>query len=459
MKLIHFVGIMSPSMASLAVMASLQGHRVTGSDDSFDGLIAAQLESKGVKLFDMFAQANINNPDLVVVSRFFDDRHSEVNAAKSSQVRTVSETEYLREVVGEQKIQAVLGNYEGPIIAAWLSYVYKLAGLPTTSLTSAITQNQSLAVTGTGEQFIIALSGMKRDWHTYEPDFLSFEPETVVIPSIMYDFPDLASTLDEVYQHYFTFAKRVGRTGVIIGNSDWSRMKRMRIHLADRRIETYGFDRDAMWQINDVSYQDSTSTFTLKNGRQLLGPFVIPMVGRHFISIVTAVIVTSIHNNISLHTIDQAIKSLPHVSRYLDESSDKLGRVFIDDCADNPATIEDILLLVKQRFPDRKIWCLYQSGSFLRSKSLQSEYESVFEMADHLYLADIKGMPKEKSEGIHARHLVAHMRELKPQTYYIESAEETARLLAERIPSSDCIVTLGAPGVCQEITERIKTLS
>lgn len=446
-------------MASLAVMTSLQGHRVTGSDDTWDSLLVPVLEANGVKLYDMFAQANINNPDLVVVSRFFDDRHSEVSTAKLGNIRPISETEYLSQLVGEHKIQAILGSYEGPIISAWLSHMNHFANLPTTAITHAITPKQSLATLGSGEQFIIAMAGMKRDWHTYEPDFLSFEPRTVVIPSIMYDFPDLASTLDEVYQHYFTFAKRVGRTGVIIGNSDWSRMKRMRIHLADRTIETYGFDRDAMWHIHDDTYQESSSTFSIKTERQILGPFTIPVVGRHFVSMATAVIITSIINNISLQTITQALKRLPPVSRYMDESTDQLGRVFIDDCADNPATIEDVMLLVKKRFPTRKIWCLYQSGSFLRSKSLQAEYEAVLSMADYVYMADIKGMPKEKSEGVHARHLVAHLRENLAQTYYIESAEETARLLAERIPSADCIVTLGAYGVCQEITKIIKANS
>ncbi len=450
MTSIHFVGVMNSSMASLAMMARLNGHRVTGSDDHIDSLYAPVLEQAGVKLFDMFAQANINQPDLVVVSRFFDDRHPEYLAASATGVPIIRETDYLSQIIGEKPIEAVLGMYEAPFISAWLLHVRSAAGKAVCGLTGVVSTDGSLAQTGESTTCVIPFAGMKKDWHTYEPDFLTFNPTTVIVPSIMYDFPDLAMTLDDVYQNYFTFVKRVPRNGLIIGNSDWSRMKRMRIHLADRKIETYGFDRDAMWQIRDVSYTETTSQFSIKTQRQLMGPFTIPFSGRFFVSAATAVIVSCLIESMSLDVIGKSLATLPRVRRYFETRTDSQGRVIIDDCADNPATIEDVLLLIKERYPTRKIWCLYQSSSFLRLKALQSEFEAVLSMADYVYIADICGQPKEKSEGVHARHIVASLRAKKAQTYYIESVSEMADLLTKRATTQDCIVTLGANGICQE---------
>ncbi len=440
-------------MASLAVMARLQGNRVTGSDDHRDPHFGAMLEQSGVTLFDMFAQANINHPDLVVMGRFFDDRHPEFLAAQAMGCTIVSETNYLSQLIDQKQLDAVLGMYEGPCISAWLLHVRSVAGSDVFGLTQSTSKTSPLAYSGNSSRSVIPFAGMKKDWHTYEPDFLSFNPTTVIVPSIMYDFPDLAMTLDDVYQNYFTFVKRVPRNGLIIGNSDWSRMKRMRIHLADRKIETYGFDRDAMWQIHDVSYTETSSQFSIKTARQLMGPFTIPFSGRFFVACAAAVIVSAVIESISLKVIGEALKTLPRIERYFESKIDPLGRVIVDDCADNPATIEDVFLLIKQRYPNRKIWCLYQSSSFLRLKSLQSEFESVLAMADYIYVADIMGQPKEKSEGVHARHVVASLRAKKPQTYYIESHEEMAKLLIDRATSQDCVVTLGAYGICQESVE------
>ena len=110
-----------------------------------------------------------------------------------------------------------------------------------------------------------------------------------------------------------------------------------------------------------------------------------------------------------------------------------------------------MLETVKKKYPDKKIWCLYQSGSFLRTKALFSELEEVLGLADFVYLADIKGYPKEKSEGLHIRHFVADMRRNHPQTYYFDETTDMTGLLRDRVPTSDCIVTLGVDGLCQAV--------
>lgn len=438
-------------MASLAINAVMAGCKVSGSDDHSDTLFSPVLAEAGVRLYDLFAQATISNQDLVVVSRFFDSRHPEIMAAEKHKIRVVTETEYTKQIIGDRPTLAVLGSYEGPLICAWLSHVWLQARLDYQGLTHCVSDVAPLAFGLDAAQFLLPLTGMKRDSHTYESDFLSFKAQKVIIPSILYDYPELATTLDEVYQAYYTFGKRIGRQGVIIGNSDWSRMKRLRIHLADRHIETYGTGRDALWHIYDVNETSEGTTFSLRNDRKLVGPFFIPHHGPLFVSSATAVIIASLLEDLSLETIQRGLKHVPKVRRYFETVIAKSGRVIIDDAADHPSTLEDVLLLVRERYPNKKIWCLYQSGSYMRSKALQSDFEASLSLADFVYIADIKGQPKEKSETLHARHLVASLRQIKPQTFYFNSASDTISLLDDRVATQDCIVALGVEGICQEV--------
>jgi UDP-N-acetylmuramate--alanine ligase len=115
--------------------------------------------------------------------------------------------------------------------------------------------------------------------------------------------------------------------------------------------------------------------------------------------------------------------------------------------------INDVLLGIRQQFPGKKIWCLYQPGSYLRTKSLFADYQTALKNADFVYMTDIKGYPKEKSEGLNIRHLIAEMRRQHPQTYYFDDAMDMTGLLSDRVASTDCIVTLGVEGVCQTVTK------
>lgn len=451
---IHFVGVMSPTLASLALFCA-RYTRVTASDDHRDPVVAPLLEQAGVILYDMFAQTNITKQvSTIVVARYYDDRHPELVAAKQHDVRVVTEVAFMQELSEPYRRIAVLTNYDGPLIAEWLKHVWNMGHIPSTGLADGflVSLPENPPAPQAGDWMMLPLCGCKRDAGSYEPDFLSFTADTVVIPRIAYDFPDLYSTLDDVYNAYYTFAKRVPRSGMIVGNGDYTRMKRLRIHLADRRIITYGFDRDVAWQIRSVEETESGTQFSLFHDRTLYGPFEIPCKGEIFIYAAAAVGTLSLIHDMKVETLAKGLASVPQLARYLSQSRDKEGRLIIDDRADHPETIESVLVTIRHQNPGKRIWCVYQPGSYLRSKALAADFETALALADYVYIGNIKGYPREKSEGLHSRHIVANMKQRHPQTHYFDDTEQMRALLKERVPSTDIIVTLGASGVCQDIT-------
>jgi UDP-N-acetylmuramate--alanine ligase len=341
------------------------------------------------------------------------------------------------------------------LVAIWLDHVLNQAHFTTEGLYGAIKETDSggtMARVNEADWCVMPFTGFKRDAVTYEAEFLSFEAETALFPSIRYDYPELHMTLDDVYNTYYTFAKRVPRKGLIIGNSDYARMKRLRVHLADRHIETYGIDRDAAWHIRNVTQADGKTVFYLANGNKLYGPFEIPFIGEVFFYAAAAVCVATLALELNPEAIGRGLSTLPKVRRYFTCRHDREDRLVIDDCADHPETIKAVLETIKDLYPDKKIWCLYQPGSYLRAKSLFSELKDALMLSDFLYIADIKGYPKEKSEGLHTRHIVSDMKQTHPSVYYLDPTMDMTTLLRDRVKRSDCIVTLGADGFLQQIT-------
>lgn len=457
---VHFIGVLTPEMASLAMYTARLDIRVTASHDMSDSIYLEPLRAAGVSFFDMYAQVNVTkSTELVILSRYYDMRHIEADAALKLKIPVLSETDYAKLISeGTQRV-ALLGEYESRIIATFLHHVWQHGHIPHRSLTGTVTKDwrQSLASYDEAECFIIPLSGFKRDASVYEADFLSFESEVAIIPNIIYDYPELNMTLDDVYQSYYAFAKRVPRRGLIIGNGDYTRMKRLRVHLADRHIETYGFDRDNAWQIREVTNGEKETSFSLAHDKSIYGPFTIPYPGDIFVYSAAAVTIASLLMDMKMETLGESLKMLPQLRRCFERVADREGRIIIDDQSDYPMRIGKILRSIREIYPQKKIWCLYQPGSYLRTKALFNDFEKELSVADFVYLTDIKGYPREKSEGVNIRQLVAEMKRHHPQTYYFDDAMDMSGLLADRVASTDCIVTLGVEGLCQKITHPLLT--
>lgn len=449
---IHFAGIMNPLMCGLATYAAQAGVKVTASDDHPHALYLQVLERAGITAYDMFSQLHVvKSVELVVLSPYLDERNVEVTSAQKQNITVMTAIDFLREIMGTLPRVITLGDYEAPLMSRWLAHVWKQAHMAIASFSVCPDTSTSFGhiFDENATTFITPLLGIKRDGHTYEPDFLSFDAQTIVVPSLKYTDPELYTTLDDTYQAYYRLARKMPRSGVMIGNSDWPRMKRLQTHLVDRRIETYGEGIDARWQIRDVTVDKEGTTFYLISGRERYGPFVIPLWGDHMVAMAAGIAITSLWHDIPVDIVGRGLMTVPSVCRYMEEWRDTEGRTIIDDCADHPVNIHEVLTAIKARYPDKKIWCLYQPQSYVRTKALVDELPEALRQADYIYVADIAGYPKEKSEGYHARHLVAHLRRTHSQTFYLEPGMDMTGLLRDRVASHDCIVTLGAYGVGQ----------
>jgi UDP-N-acetylmuramate--alanine ligase len=450
---VHFIGVLTPEMASLASYVAKLKIRVSGSAETNQSQYIDTLRSLGVTLFEMFSQLNIGkHVELVVLSRYYDMRHVEADAALKLKIPVISETDFLRLLSEGKERIVLLGNYESRLAATFLSIIFASGGIPAQSLTTTVFHDPTfinLAQPSESDWFILPLTGFKRDASTYEADFLSFEVKVAGIPNLRYDYPELNTTLDDIYLSYYAFAKRIPRKGLIVGNGDYSRMKRLQGHLADRHIETYGEGRDTSWQYTDLEHTDRGIRFYLKHNRESYGPFEIPPYNKAAVSAATTAIIIALYQDISHEVISTALGKLPQLRRFCDTQMDQEGRIIVDDQGDHPELIQDTLESVRKRFPSKKIWCLYQAGSYLRMKVLFSEIGHALSKADFVYITSVSGYPREKTEGVDIRQLVTEMKHFHPQTYYFDENTDLSKLLSHRVTSTDCIVTLGVEGICQ----------
>lgn len=453
-KIIHFIGLLDPDMLGVALIAKKQNCVVAGSDDRYRPQARQMVENAGIPFFNNFDKENVNkHADLVVLSRYFDATNVEAIQAQKYGAKIITVHEMLAQIMSDKDLIGVIGSYGKTTIAALarrilsagkLKFTYDLGGYeiePDGTSIVADWSDEPLA--------LWPLSNFKQDATTYVPDFATQPVQTAVISSIAFDHPELYNSADDVYEAYAKFARHMPRNGLIIGNGDNLWMKRLRGYLADRTIETYGFDYDATWRINIDEQSENSTMFKLKHAMGIIGPFTVPTVEPIHLQACAAAILIGQSQEVKLSTMQTCLETLPQLYRHLETKIGQESRVIIDDCADHPDTIEMTLKQVRAKYPKARIWCLYRPGSYLRVKSLQKEYIEVLSLADSVVWTDIVGYPKEKSEGLHSRHVVAEMRQTARDTMYVESLTEAQELLAERARKDDVIITLGDETVRQ----------
>ncbi|HHY45934.1 MAG TPA: UDP-N-acetylmuramate--L-alanine ligase, partial [Firmicutes bacterium] len=128
---IHFVGIGGYGMSSLAKIFLEMGWDVSGSDLK-DSRRLRELQGLGARVAIGHDAANLDRPDLVVVSVAVPGDNVEVIEAKRLGIPVISRAELLGRLMGERYSIAVTGSHGKTTTTSMISAVLTVAGLDPT---------------------------------------------------------------------------------------------------------------------------------------------------------------------------------------------------------------------------------------------------------------------------------------------------------------------------------------
>jgi len=120
--------------------------------------------------------------------------------------------------------------------------------------------------------------------------------------------------------------------------------------------------------------------------------------------------------------------------------------ILVDDYAHLPAEIASGLLAVREQFPDRRLWCVFQPHQASRTARLLDEMAASLDNADQVVIAEIfraREGPPVRGE-VTAADLRARLCRRGREVPAVYRADQIVRLLAERLEPGDIVVTMGA---------------
>jgi UDP-N-acetylmuramate--alanine ligase len=434
---IHLVGIGGTGLSAIARVLLGRGFVVTGSDRHL-GELTAGLELAGATLFEGHAGEQIQGADLLLVSSAIPSDNPEILAAVRAGIPVLKRNDFLGLLMEGYYGIAVAGSHGKTTTTGMIAEIMIGAGQdPSVIVGATLPVLGSNGRAGQGDYFIIEAD-------EYDYMFLGLNPSLAIVTNVEYDHPDIFPSADDYGQAFVDFVVRIANGGQLFVCAD----DHGSIALVDKarslplKVSTYGLGQGE-WQATDVRpNQLGGSDFLVSHDNQLVGLVRLRVPGEHNARNALAAIAAASTLGIEFEAIRQALAAFGGLGRRFQLVGDVGDVAIIDDYAHHPTEIKATLAAARQRFPDRRLWAVWQPHTYSRTKAMLDEFADCFDQADRVLALDIYQSRERDTLGMNSAEIVAGIRGTRAE--HVGNTHEAADYLFERVLPGDVVLTLSA---------------
>src|SRR5690606_35618271 len=219
-----------------------------------------------------------------------------------------------------------------------------------------------------------------------------------------------------------------------------------------RTVLTYGFSEDADFRIAEWQPAGMHSRFTVvrKNAAPLAIELHIP--GKHNVLNATAAIAIATDENIDDKAIVAGLERYQGVGRRFQQYGEialKQGSVLlVDDYGHHPTEVAATISGVRQAWPDKRLFMVYQPHRYSRTRDLYEDFAAVLSTVDVLLLLDVYAAGEDPIPGADGRSLCRSIRargQIDP--IFVERPDQVADALRSVAQDGDIVLTQGAGNI------------
>lgn len=360
---IYFIGIGGIGVSALAQYYLSQGEEVYGSDVSASEIINL-LKARGAKIkIGSQIKENIEaNYDLVIYSPAVKESNPELAEAKTRGLKCLSYPQALGELTKNHFTIAISGTHGKSTTTAMIALILIKAGLDPTVIVGTRLKEFGDSNFRLGHSKYLVIEACE-----HEASFLNYWPQIGVILNIEEDHLDYYKTLDNIEKAFNEFANHIPKEGIIIKNKNAS---------INAQAKIINFSAED-WP---TEFQKIKSLMKIPGEYNVLNGLAALLTARQL----------NIPDEVSLSALSEytgawrrfSIVELPNYT-------------IIDDYAHHPTEIEATIKAAREKYPAKKILCVFQPHQYQRTQFLWDEFIETFQKSlqekwiDKLILIDI----------------------------------------------------------------------
>ena len=282
----------------------------------------------------------------------------------------------------------------------------------------------------------------------YRANFLELRPRHAAILNIEPDHFDCYDSLGKIEQAFSKFAASVPLEGFLLVKYDCASSGRAAAG-ATCRVESFGMCPEADWSARRIEPLRGRFEFEMVRQTRSLGKVRLQTPGRHNMLNALAAAALAWENGATADQIVSGLESFAGLYRRMERRGTWRGVTLVDDYAHLPTEIASSLETVRDLFPRRRVWCVFQPHQAARTARLLDELAASLQNADRILVAEIfrarEGDPQPGE--VTAADLARRTAELGVEALSVHTAKEIVSTLETHLAPGDVLVTLGAGDV------------
>ncbi len=444
---VHMLGIGGVGMAGVAVQLAARGYAVSGCDGAPEGL-GPWLGQRGIPVAHGHHPDHLT-PDTVwlVRSPAVSAQEPEVLAARARGLPIFLRGTVLPALLDGQLSMAVGGAHGKTTTSAMLAHVLRKAGHDVSFCIGGEVPTLG-GVAHAGRAGLMVVEADESDG-----TFLKLPADIAIVTNVDPEHLDHFKTFEAVQDAFRQFVENVPYYGFAVMCIDHPVVQALVGRIEDRRIITYGENPQADVRLMNLTQANGASNFSVmlhdrKTGsNREMGPFTLPMPGRHNALNATSAIAVAHELGISDDAIRAALAKFGGVKRRFTRTGVWGGVTIIDDYGHHPVEIAAVLKAARESNAGRVI-AVVQPHRYTRLQSLFDEFCTCFNDADVVIAADVYPAGEAPIPGIDRDSFVLGLRTHgHRRALPLENPAALAALVRDEAKPGDIVVCLGAGSI------------
>ena len=450
---IHFIGIGGTGLSAIALVLLEMGIAVSGSDMKESASIRS-LQAKGAHIEIGHRAENIAQATLIVRSSAIPDHNVEVIAAKEAGVPVLKRIDFLRQILKEFDVIGVAGTHGKTTTTSMMVWVLDQLGYAPGFIVGGVVEN--LGVNARAGK-LEALKGQQKPLFVIEADeydnmFHGLDPKVAIITNVEHDHPDCFPT-EEIYrQAFFGFIDKIQSDGILIASNTDKNSQDMLDYAKQKGLNTkvFGIQQPELCihATNLTSQAEQGYAFDAYLENELIGRIALSVPGKHNVLNALAVLAALDYLGIDPKGAIAPLQTFKGAGRRFDIKYNQEGILLVDDYGHHPTEIAVTLSAAKDRYPNKKIWAVWQPHMYSRTLELLHRFEEAFGNADQVIVTNVFAAREQvRPEFSVKEQIVDHLHHQNARA--ICELDQVASTLLQELGSNDVVIVFSAGDATQ----------
>ena len=436
----HLVGVCGSGMKALAELLAGMGWAVSGSDSHPSAAIVEALAGRGLRIHPgHHGRFLAEKTDVLVYSPAILPTNPERQRAASLGIPQVSYSQMLGVLMHGREGVCIAGTHGKSTTTAMTGCILTGAGLsPSVVIGAEVREIGASGWAGAGAHFVVESCEFQRH-------FLDLSPRYAAILGIEPDHFDCFPSFDETIAAFAEFAQSVPANGKLLIHAGCEASKAASVAVG-APLETFAVNSPADWLAADLRSTAEGTRFRVYRKGAFFAEIALPLPGAHNVANALAAVALASAAGADAAAIREALREFPGICRRFEPVGSWRGVTLIDDYAHHPTAVAATLRTARERFCNRRLWCIFQPHQVSRTEALFSEFGKSLAQADRVLLVPVFAA----REHVHhepeqvSRNLAERVVAEGGSARYVDTLDQALTTLEDELLPGDVLITMGA---------------